>query len=953
MWTRSRGVVARSAHRTHVSVLAAWDTAARIDLGAARRGPVTRKTREQLRRVDEHGHNALHVAVAEEDVGFVAWALEHAPDLLEDTDMWGLKPLHLGAYLPGAVITALLNRPDAEGLLGCADACGATVAHHAAMANNTAVLRAMAKAEGAARQALATPARNDKAWAPIIYATLAEATEACMELASVPGLAAAVTAEGNTFVHVACSAGNAAVVERMLSFEYLAYWTRRNHAGHNPAMLACLGGHARIVMQIAGCNLRAVRDTLLEQDPRGWNGALMAAHHDHADVLGALHCQGAPFDRTLVNFVSAAHGRTRAAHVAAQGGAVGVLRLLFGLGGEFRRSLHDNDKRTLLLAVRGGQTAVLEFFERHFAGSLGRPLTASGLTAAHLAARDGQIDVLRWICGRTGARELLARPDLMGYMPAHWAAEYDSPDALRVVGEFDRALVGDSGAVTPMHVAVAAGSGGAVEWLAGFLRPDEVRAAQARGAQRALRPYEIAMINAVTSAHVASERIFRRLWSSPWSVDNTFEALLTIPIPGAFIARLEELEEEALDALPAAVRASLVVRSEHVHVSGGLTILADRRDPLASLSQLDEARESGADPCLLEVRFAGEPAGGDGLRREWLATVTRELAERSGVLERRGAVYHVARGAGGEECECTLRRLGQLIAASVAHGEPLGVPLAAALIKTALGYDRERDDARELDPEGYRTQVEWVADCPPAEWAAAGLELTFADEQDGRALEPEGRCRAVTTTSDRTRYAYKLALHRAYGYAGDMLAAVANGGRVLGSALPVLRGLVDAPEVVQLVRGATSVTVRDLLAHAVVQPPLNPRAGPMKWVLDWLGDGGGGGGGGDEEEEAARCAWLLRFATGCAAPPAGGLRYLMGYRGRPQALTFCEGPARAGGPGLPAAATCLNRLFVPMHRSERAMRAALDAARACGAEASAFDEGAVDTAAWGEAPRPA
>lgn len=907
-------------HRSHVSVLSALETAKRICLQDLQREPVTPRALAKMKDLDPRGHNAVHIAVAVDDGAFVLWAMSHCSELLEIPDMWGLKPLHLAPYtLQSTVLTHISRHPCAVSLLGTRDTTGAAVPHHIALANNANSIGVMVQAGTDVTMMLATPATNERGWPPLIYAAAAESVECCVAIAEIEGLANAADYRGNTFLHMVCTTGIVAIAREFAKEKYAGLWQARNMDGMNPAMLACQHGHDDIVMVVGGSASAQIRYTLRAQTGSGANAAFLAAAHNCPEVLVRLHSQGCPYDRMLTSFVNVQGSRTRVSYIAAQRGYVEILELLFALGGVYRRSLHDNDKRTLVIGIRNGHLNVLQFFYRRFPQSLDARLTSSGLTVAHMAARDNQVHLIEWIARLPRAHRLLGRTDLMGCSAAHWAAEHDHSDILRTIATVDRSLVvGGDTAMSPLHSAVTAAAVRATEWLSNFINDSEVPMIHKNVAW--LRPYEIALIQAVFETRPASETIFRTLSTERWRYGATHSMLLTVPLPQRVITRLSELDDDALDDLPPSVRCSLVLRAEGITAGGETTIVVNREAVGDSLSQLDEAFTiQGFQPCAINVRFENEPASGDGLRREWLQLASEYITSLPTVLEKREGVYHAPRGVLREEDRLMLRRVGQLVVASVVHGEPLGLPLSTALIKTVFGYEETETDARELDEQAYRNQVLWVRDCSSTEWDDAGIEMSFVDEADGTELEPGGAERQVRSVEDRNRFATLLALHRAYGASRHALDALESGGAILGSALVVLRGLLLPDEVVQLVRGQTAVTCADIVREAVVRPPLRVDAGPMSWLLGWL-----------EEQEEMRCQWMLNFATGLRTAPAGGLKFLMGYQGKPQPLMFC---AASGTPGLPTAATCMNRIFVPMYSDEQLLKKAMD---------SAFDEPLVE-----------
>ena len=116
-------------------------------------------------------------------------------------------------------------------------------------------------------------------------------------------------------------------------------------------------------------------------------------------------------------------------------------------------------------------------------------------------------------------------------------------------------------------------------------------------------------------------------------------------------------------------------------------------------------------PWPVEIRFEDENAAGDGLRREWLSLVTRELMDPATGLfvsrDRNRTLQpnpHSATTAGDDHL-AYFALLGRVAGLALYYREPLPAAWPKAFIKAALGYAIEAEDLREVDPMLHEKKV--------------------------------------------------------------------------------------------------------------------------------------------------------------------------------------------------------------------------------------------------------
>ena len=134
---------------------------------------------------------------------------------------------------------------------------------------------------------------------------------------------------------------------------------------------------------------------------------------------------------------------------------------------------------------------------------------------------------------------------------------------------------------------------------------------------------------------------------------------------------------------------------------------------------MDLGEQAGALPGMVQVQFDGEPAFGDGLRREWFEAAAAmilnpdqglfkkiEKSDQNDTLQpnqHSGLLY----GAGHLSCFTLLGRIAGL---ALLHGETIPTPWSTAFIKAIFEYPIEISDLESADPDMYTGYVKHIQD---------------------------------------------------------------------------------------------------------------------------------------------------------------------------------------------------------------------------------------------------
>lgn len=792
------------------------------------------------------------------------------------------------------VLVFLGNEPLFRSLLLQADVAGDTPAHMAAYHDADAALYALG--QFAPRSMVAF---NDRAMTPAHVAAVRNASAALCAIHAQGG-AAAATLQTPT--------GPSLQSHRTGGQWEWATWT--------PAQCAAAANAPRALQALASFPDVCATLTCGEQP-----AAVIAGMNGAVDALRALHSIGG----RVASSVWAIHHRSiprTTAVAAAQSGSTVVLEWLWHMGGEGRQSLlvpcgvrpSSSAIWTAVYFDQGDSVAtLLSYFAqspRGLASIAGPPADRSKLSELiACAVTRGAADALE---------ELLKHPLFR-------EAATSNQRLMINVDELAPTIHASAEAVSITEAAV-------ILWMT-----DTTTAKFARSASALLRvadgsaPAEPMRV----AQYVAASMPLRYL--PDWSRSVHLYATRLIPV--SIRLRL--------------VRARF---PPSIGPFGTVRVLADRGDPLSALDQMIAEAHGMARPVSLDVMYADEAAGGDGLRREWLAAAVGRLCdEESGLLvpTEDGDAYMMRSDAGGNVSDGCIQ-LGLLIGVALAHGETLGgVQLAVPLVAGAFGLTelsgelrtgarstvrpmRAGDALRAVDRECHAGRYAWVVAATADEWNEAGLELSFDDEVDGLRvgdyLNPDhGDLVGPVRYEQRVAYAEAYATARVFGPHLEQFPAVRHGIQIALCAPFVadLQRLCTSEELTRLVCGAAVVDVNEWRASTRYTAGYTGDSPVVEWLWTWV----------SQSQEHAR--WLLAFATGSRAPPCDGMGAMAGYRDRGRSFEVTKAVGSwmsGGGPKLPTAATCVNTLVLPEYPDYQALEFAMDTARRIGA---AFDETAV------------
>lgn len=370
--------------------------------------------------------------------------------------------------------------------------------------------------------------------------------------------------------------------------------------------------------------------------------------------------------------------------------------------------------------------------------------------------------------------------------------------------------------------------------------------------------------------------------------------------------------------------AALGVTPKILVKTGRTNILDDLCDTLAT--------DGSAQVVSLSVGFHGEAAAGDGLRREWFQLVAKEVSDPSFNLFCSYDGGRTLQPSPTSDVQTEdikyFELIGKVAGLALLHGEVLPMRLSTPFLKRILGHVLTPEDLQTVDPEGYKS-IQYVLDADSVD----DLSLTFAESSDhpadvvmsedksGRVahfeLLPGGAEKAVTDANKeeyiRLKVEHKLGLLRCRRQVEAFL-------KGLHEPLPrdtMLRfsRIVSVAELDLLLAGLPEVDIDDWEKHAAYLGGLSAESDQAKWLWKML----------RADFTKDELAKLLHFATGSASVPATGFGALSGYNGRPEPFTL-EGRTDQNEGHLPTAATCFNRLRIPLYGSYEQMLSRLKTA---------------------------
>ena len=397
-----------------------------------------------------------------------------------------------------------------------------------------------------------------------------------------------------------------------------------------------------------------------------------------------------------------------------------------------------------------------------------------------------------------------------------------------------------------------------------------------------------------------------------------------LPLDIPCIRALAGVSPDAMAALPLPLRAELTRRmwADEVPASIALEVTTPRDAPEVAMVQVETASLIPGVP--FKIKFAGEPASGEGLRRAWLVDMARASAKTPAVT--REACADGLTPSDDTDAQ-TWYRLGILVGTCLLTGEVLGQQLCTAAFAGALGTaDRDEDMYATIDRGDYKSRIEWILNASPEEWEDAGLEL-----REVSCVTGEPKIAPPITYGTRSLYVTSFCGYNTRGRYRAAWAAMREGAAsILGEErVEFVARNFRAAELRMLVCGDDAPIDVDVMERdAIYMGGLTQHSMPVQWLWRWA------------RSEPRNASFLLEFMTGAAVIPSSGLAALPGYGGATMPFSVCRADGGAG-QRLPHASTCLNRLMLPPYATYEALSVAMEKVRDNGA---GYDEAAVSGA---------
>ena len=434
--------------------------------------------------------------------------------------------------------------------------------------------------------------------------------------------------------------------------------------------------HARLLQCFAGTDhgpgaavFTAQRVDEIWQAATSWKRyckelARTAAARGHEGCLRVLHELGGDAAASLA--AAAARG-SRPAHEAARRGQEGCLRVLHELGGEAAASLAAaaaNGVTPAHEAAGNGHEGCLRVLHE-LGGEVAASLVAAfanGFMPAHIAAgqgREGCLRVLHELGGEAAAS--LAAAGANGSTPAHFAAGNGHEGCLRVLHELLCVMIDPQLAMLAGSFASTSQSSARNDLF------EELRAQRSLSWTQGTKPFDKVdmTIGLFSPAAGAAQR----------GHADCFRFLAEIGGAAAFLEHLRG-RESLIDSFcpclltdPALLdlgtkrgwlNAQLRCKVQAAGSDAAIELIVHRDDMLHGLCDALGVHELtgqvSAQAGSLNVRFDGEAAEGDGVRREWFGQTTKDMIDPNRGLSRSRALQRALRCDLGEdagaESEC-------------------------------------------------------------------------------------------------------------------------------------------------------------------------------------------------------------------------------------------------------------------------------------------------------------
>ncbi|MGH0158275.1 UNVERIFIED_CONTAM: hypothetical protein FKN15_040052 [Acipenser sinensis] len=418
------------------------------------------------------GENPLHIAVrhchapvVEEILRYLATekSQTEATVCVSQENTEGETPLHLAAEIKKDIIhfeeedtkiIRILMEYNIDITAATRLTCE-TPLHYCARVGNTDVLLEILKNfnTNQLQQAINKHAKNG--WSPLLLAAERGHTEMVRILLQNHARVDVFDEHGKAALHLAAGNGHEEIADILLSHK--AFVNAKTKLGLTPLHLGAQNGYCRLVkllvethmasidalslnkrtpLHLAAlhgqldvcCSLLNMKADVNATDIHGQTPLHLAAENDHSEVV-KLFLKHRPELATFANVEGAT-----CAHIAASKGSVAVIKelLKFSKVGVTSARNQTNDSSPLLLAAAGGHAEVVKVLLE--AGASAAEENAEGMTAIHLSAKNGHLNVLDALKGSVSFKITSTKcfPQT-GLTALHVAASFGQVDFVREI----------------------------------------------------------------------------------------------------------------------------------------------------------------------------------------------------------------------------------------------------------------------------------------------------------------------------------------------------------------------------------------------------------------------------------------------------------------------------------------------------------------------------------------
>ena len=426
--------------------------------------------------------------------------------------------------------------------------------------------------------------------------------------------------------------------------------------------------------------------------------------------------------------------------------------------------------------------------------------------------------------------------------------------------------------------------------------------------------------------------ILDAVFEDPGLLDAVFPGLWHHPSLLDLRCKQVWLQHELTGAIQGQGAVELDLVATRDNVLGGLCAQLGVDESTGAISQ-------GTEASAVSVRFNGENATGEGVRRDFLTVTTKELLDpATGLFTSKDGGRtlqphpHSELVAGGDHLS-HFALLGRITGISMAHKEPLNAAWSYGFIKAAFGYKITIDDLQHIDADLFKTRVEFMRSASDQELEALDERFCYETMDDiSGMMDPyplkDGGSEIVVTKANLEEYLQLWVEHRIVGSIRKQVERFRQGLAVSlkEKVREMLIKCCTVTELQVIVCGTMTIDVADWKAHTLYRGGFTADSPTVRWFWRLI----------EEEFDAEQRAAILSFATGSPRVPATGFANLQGFNGGQCQFTISRLDRGSG--RLPTASTCFNTLQLSEFSSEAELKRKL--VLAVSHAGSGFDEAA-------------